>query len=191
MLVLGGFLRKLKLLIPFAAIFLLIVSGSMGIAETNRVLGVQENLIKNGNFNTRTFDGWNVSGCFSLVLPPKESAAKAGPEQYDGECVPGESGTISQSLVVSGTQYISFRYREILRGDNRITVVFSDDNGWNWVARDTTAQNATFAYTPLVTNSVPIPIGTERITITITSQYCPSLTGCRIGTKITAIEVHK
>lgn len=188
-------MRLIKLFVwLFIVTFILVICTFTVISIGDRVLNVQGqgiNLVQNGDFATRTFEGWQASGCFSLVLPPKESAAKAGPTQYDGECSPGESGTISQALVVSGTQYISFRYREILRGDNRLVVTFTDGNGWHWAARDTTVQNATFAHTPMVTNTEPIPLGTEIVTMTIASDYCPSLSNCRIGTKITDIEVYK
>lgn len=148
------------------------------------------NLIQNPNFDDpeRGFAGWNTAGCASYVIPPKPGAAKAGPTSHSGLCEPGDTAAIWQTLPVSGSQVIDFRYQETLKGDNHITVTFDDGSGWEWVARDTTAQNnATF--TPLVYTT--IPTGTDYLTITIGFEYCPNLVleECGIGSKVTAVTV--
>lgn len=161
---------------------------------TLNVNGQGVNLVQNPSFNddgVRSFDHWQVTGCYSLVSPPKESAAKAGPVNFDGLCSPGDIGTMTQVITVpQSANTLSFQYREILRGDQRIVIEFTDGNGWTWIARDTSAQNPSFAPTPLVT-SPALPENASIITMTVTSYYCPNLVGnCGIGTKGTLFSVY-
>lgn len=150
------------------------------------VRGDEINLIDNPNFDDpeRGFAGWNVGGCATYVRPPKEGAAKAGPLSFDGGCLAGETAVISQTFTVpTETAVIAFTYREILKGaGNHITVTLGDGNGWEWVARDTGAQNGCFCFTPVVTST--IPMSTTELFLRIDFLYTAG-----IGNKVTAVTV--
>lgn len=168
-----------------AALFLILVW--VATDPTFIVRGDEVNLIENPNFdNPRGFDGWHVEGCASYVLSPKAGGAKAGPPQFNGLCTPGDTVVIWQSFDVAGVDTIAFSQHEILKGDNHLTITFDDGAGWQWVARETTAQN-NGSFTPVVTSTLPAE--SDFITITINFEYCPGLSWCGIGTKITAVTV--
>ena len=169
------------------ALIALLLLGLWVMADSTFIVrGDEINLITNPNFDdpVRGFDGWNVGGCMTYVRPNKEPAAKAGPVTFDGGCLPGQTAVISQTFTVpTDTAVIGFAYREILKGSgNHITVTLDNGQGWEWVARDSGAQNSCFCFTPVVTST--IPIGTDTLTIWVEAFYYSS-----IGMKFTAVTV--
>lgn len=159
------------------------------------IVGADElNLIQNPYFEDeneqgdRIFDPWQAAGCASLTRKPKPGGLKGGPVQFGGLCNPGDTATAWQTFPVTGLQAIDFQYQEILKGDNHIVVTFDDGAGWEWIARDTTAQNNN-TFTPVVTST--IPMATDWLTMTIHFEHCPNLIleDCGIGSKVTAVTV--
>lgn len=147
------------------------------------VRGDMVNLVENPNFDepTRGFAGWGVVGCGSYVIPPKEGAAKAGPLTFDGLCNPGQTATFSQTVAISGTDVVTFTYREILKGaGNRVVVWLTDGHGWQHTLRDSMVQNGSFGYTQPVTAT--LPGGTDVLTLWIEAHYQNG-----IGVKFTSV----
>jgi hypothetical protein len=170
----------LLLLAVLIALFLILVWVA---TDPTFIVRGDDNLVTNPNFDTpeRGFSGWNVAGCATYVRPPKEGGFKAGPVTFDGGCLSGQSGVISQTIQLSGTNVLAYTHREILKGvGNHIIVTVSDGNGWQWVARDTTTQNGCFCYTSPVTAT--LPMSTTQVILEIKAVYQAG-----IGNKITAV----
>lgn len=179
----------MKLTKPFligfvlALVALLLLGLWVMMDSTFIVRGDAVNLVENPNFDepVRGFDSWGVAGCATYVRPPKEGAAKAGPVTFDGGCLPGQSGVISQTIPVTGMAVLTYTHREILKGvGNHIVVTVSDGNSWQWVARDTYVQNSCFCYTTPVTTT--LPLSTTQVILEIEAVYQAS-----IGNKITSV----
>lgn len=165
---------------------ILVIAIWVMVDSTFVVRGDAINLIENPHFDdpVRGFDGWDVAGCMTYVRPNKEAAAKAGPPTFDGACNPGQTAVISQTFTVpTDTAVIGFTYREILKGSgNHITITLDNGQGWEWVARDSGAQNSCFCFTPIVTATIPAE--TDALTIWIEAFYTSG-----IGMKLTDVKV--
>lgn len=178
--------KPLLIGLVLALVALLLLGLWVMVDSTFIVRGDAVNLVENPNFDdpVRGFDGWNVGGCMTYVRPPKEGAAKAGPVDFFGGCISGQSGIISQTIPVTGMTVLTYTHREILKGvGNHIVVTVSDGNGWQRTARDTFVQNSCFCYTPAYT--VTLPISTTQVILEIEAVYQNS-----IGNKITAVTVN-
>lgn len=158
--------------------------------DTMSIQGDEINLISNPNFDyldengQRSFEFWEVGGCASLVRPPKEGAFKAGPTSHDGECGVGDTAVVTQTLpIISGTNTISFTMQPLIVGSgNRLTVTFSDGEGWEWIPYDRNTQVYVWEFTPVVTTT--LPWGTDYLTVEIEALYVTKL-----GTKVRGVTV--
>lgn len=176
-------MKKFITVLFFIILLALALIGKWVMFDQAFIVRGDDNLVVNPNFDTpeRGFSGWSVAGCMTYVRPNKEPAAKAGPLTFDGACLPGQSGVISQTIQLSGTNVLTYTHREILKGvGNRIVVTVSDGNGWEWVARDTYVQNSCFCFTTPVTTT--LPMSTTQVILEIEAVYQAG-----IGNKITAV----
>lgn len=167
-----------------AVIIVLLLAVWVMVDSTFIVRGDEINLVTNPNFDdpVRGFADWNVGGCATYVIPPKEGAAKAGPVTFDGGCLAGETAVLSQTIPITGMTTITYTHREILKGNgNRITVSLWDGMAWH-ILRDTTAQNGCFCATPPVTTTLPVSAAWGVLEIEMLYRG-------GIGNKITAVTV--
>lgn len=145
------------------------------------------NRVTNPSFEVggvRSFEGWDVVGCFSLVVPPKESAAKMGPPSHGGECSVGAVSTLTQTITLEPDfPPLSFSYRRtIVRGQNPNQIKITLSAGeWVWTVSETLAMS--FEGTLFSQVWLPeVPPGTEQVTLEIEGTY-----NTGIGLKVTEI----
>lgn len=149
------------------------------------VYGDEMNLIKNPNFEidgVRTFDEWTKVGCFSLVEPPKEAAAKMNSPQRGGQCSIGATSTLTQTVTLApDTTALLFSYRRVIvSGGNRVTITISSGD-WFWTTTETLAMSFEGTVFSQVWE-VELPEGTEQVTVKVEGYY-----NSGIGLKVTEI----
>lgn len=130
------------------------------------------NFVTNPNFDypnedgQRSFYGWEVSGCASLVRSPKPGAFKAGPTGFDGECLIGETAVISQTVVVTTTT-VGFSMQPLIVGNgNHLIVTITDGSGWEWTPYESSAMDKNWDFIPFEITTLPSPTVTLRIEAT-------------------------